>query len=236
MKKDIIISIHGILTDAIKKDNWQDVFKDWVESNYDEELSQNILEYHNFSFGYLTPVRSWIRRWLVPMLEKMGLSHLPDEWAITKFKKFLLKVKQENPGARVHLISHSYGTWVTVRMLRRNPNLKVQSITLTGSIISAHIRKNGIPKLLAKKQIKACFNWSSHSDTVVKISPPPFGHLGYWGFLSTDPQDRISPKERPFPLLQIFNRHSKDYDHNDYFNPGVFERFMEDIDYANGQS
>lgn len=232
-KKTIIVSIHGILTDIRKTDDWQEVFGNWIKENYLEEMSEKTLGYKVFSFGYLTPVKSWIRRWLIPLLEKLKLDHLSDNWAINRFEKYLLKLKKANPGARIHVVGHSYGTWVTVRMLRRNCKLHVQSITLIGSVVSAHVKTNGIIKLLTNKQIRACYSYSSHNDTVVRMSPPPFGHLGYWGFLTNDDEDRINPKLRPFPGLAIYNNHSKDYDHNDYFNPGVFATILEGIEDAN---
>ncbi len=235
VKKTIIVSIHGILTDAKNTDVWQHVFGNWIKEHYLDEFDEKIMEYRLFSFGYLTPVKSWIRRWLVPLLEKLKLDHLPDNWAISKFEKYLLKLKKANPGARIHIVGHSYGTWVTIKMLRRNRALRVQSITLIGSVVSAHIKKSKIDNLLKNKQIKACFNFSSHGDTVVRMSPPPFGHLGYWGFLTDDETDRITPRIMPFSGLEIHNSHSTDYDHNDYFNPGVFKIILQGIEHANKQ-
>ena len=235
VKKTIIVSIHGILTDIKRTDDWQEVFGNWIKENYLEEISQKTIEYRSFSFGYLTPVKSWVRRWLIPLLEKFNLEHLSDNWAISRFEKYLLKLKKANPGAYIHIVGHSYGTWVIVRMLRKNSKLRIQSITLIGSVVSAHLKKNGIKDLLENDQIMACYNFSSHSDVVVRMSPPPFGHLGYWGFLTSDDNDRINPKPNPFKDLEIYNNHNNDYDHNDYFNPGVFKIILQGVEHANEQ-
>ena len=166
------------------------------------------------------------------MFDWLGWRTAIDKLSITRFKKFILKVKEQNPGVKIHIIAHSFGTWTTQRVLRSHPSVEIQSLTLMGSAISAHVRKNFIDDMIRRGQVKACFSWSSHNDTIIRHAPPPFGHLGYWGFLTDDPMDRIQPKHRPFEDLPIFNTHTE-YGHSKYFVPATFKKIMGGIEYAN---
>jgi len=179
MHKNIIIPIHGILVDVKKKDDWPERFEKWLNAEYTNKILQGEYEFKQFSYGYLTPVISW----LTTVFDWLGWKTAVDKLSITRFKKFILKVKKENPNAKIHIIAHSFGTWTAQRVLRTHPSVEIQSLTLVGAAISAHIRRNFIDDMVRRGQVKACFSWSSHNDRVIRYAPPPFGHLGYWGFL-----------------------------------------------------
>jgi len=228
MVKSIIVPIHGILTDVRKKDDWAERFEAWLWVKYPIEMKSKELVFKQFSYGYLTPFVSWLTTVFNALKWKTWL----DKLSVTRFKRFILKVREENPDANIHIIAHSFGTWTTQRVLRAHPSVNVQSVTLLGSAISAHISKNYIDDMIIRKQIKVCFSWSSHNDNVIRFVPPPFGHLGYWGFLTWDVRDRISPKRKPFENLEIFNIHTN-RPHTNYFVNSTMEKIMEGIEYAN---
>jgi len=228
MRKSIIVPVHGILVDISKPDDWPEKFELWLKENYSQELLTGALEFKQFSYGYLTPVISWI----TTVLDWFKLRTLVDRLSVTRFKRFILKVKKDNPTARIHIVAHSFGTWTTQKVLRAHPSVNIQSLTLVGSVISAHVGRNYIDDMVRKGQIKACFSWSSHNDKVVRYTPPPFGHLGYWGFLSGDETDRIKPKLKPFANLEIYNRDTM-FGHSDYFIPDTFKKWMGGLTYAN---
>jgi len=227
-KVDIIVPVHGILVDVSKPDDWPELFEKWLCKEYAIELFERTLYFKQFSYGYLTPVISW----LTTVFNWFKLHTLIDRLSLTRFKKFIKTLKKQYPNARIHVIAHSFGTWTTQKVLEMHPSVEIQSLTLVGSVISAHIRKNYIDEMLETNQIKACFSWSSHNDKVVRFAPPPFGHLGYWGFLTDDPEDRITPKSKPFKHLEIHNHYTL-YGHNKYFEDSTFAHWMGDIHYAN---
>jgi len=228
MHKSIIIPVHGILTDVSKKDDWPERFEKWINTVYTAEILRGELEFKQFSYGYLTPVISW----LTTVFDWLGWRTTIDKLSITRFKRFILKVKKANPDAKIHIVAHSFGTWTTQRVLRTNASVDVQSLTLVGAAISAHTSRNFIDDMIRRKQIKACFSWSSHNDKIIRYAPPPFGHLGYWGFLTDDPTDRVKPKHKPFADLAIFNNHTE-YGHSNYFVPNTMKKIMGGIEYAN---
>jgi len=82
------------------------------------------------------------------------------------------------------------------------------------------------------KQINHCIVWCSHKDTVVRyLAVPPFGHIGYWGILTIDEDDRAYPKWKPYPHFALYNRET-DYEHTNYFVPDTFSQIMKDIIYG----
>jgi len=228
MHKSIIVPVHGILTDVGKKDDWPERFEKWLTIEYTAEIQRGELVFKQFSYGYLTPVISWI----TTVFDFLGWKTWVDKLSITRFKKFIIKVREENPDAKIHIIAHSFGTWTTQRVLRNHPSVEVQSLTFVGSAISAHISKNFIDDMIRRGQLKACFSWSSHNDTVIRLAPPPFGHLGYWGFLTSNPSDRVFPKNKPFENLHIYNTHTE-HGHSDYFVSNTMKAIMNGVEYAN---
>ena len=229
MDKTIIITIHGIMTNINEPDDWQEKFGKWLHETRSGDIFISDLIHKPFSYGFLTPLRAFISsflRWL-------KRPNFTDRWVINKFRNFLQQVKDEHPDAKIHVIAHSFGTYVTHEVLMEKP-IFVQSVTMCGAVISSHVSRNYIDDLLNCGQIKACFNWSSHNDIVVRpIALPPFGHLGYWGFLRPGVDiDRVNPQPKPFTNLNIYNHHTE-FTHSGYFIPPVFESFLIDIEKAN---
>lgn len=231
MKKTVIVTIHGIMTDVKDKDDWQERFDRWLHLKYGDEMQNEELVHRPFSLGWINPIRAH----LTTVLYWLRLDHYPRRWSIDKFRKFLEETQSQYPDHNIHIVAHSFGTWVTHEVLRMAPNIRVQSLNFFGAVISAHIRRNCIDELVETGQLKACFNWCSHNDIVVRhIAIPPFGHLGYWGFLRPKhEEDRVKPKQKPFPELEIYN-YLTEYGHSDYFIPEVFEYILVHIGESNG--
>ena len=222
MVKTIIISLHGIMT-KMKGQDWEEDFGQWLAINHPSIL------YVKFKYGWIGPVFSW----LSTIMYNLKLPNWVTDLIIKKLRKLLDQLRKDNPDAKIHIVCHSYGTWVTWRTILENPSVKIQSVTLVAGVISAHIEKNKLGQILQKRQVKSVFVWCSHDDEVVRvIAIPPFGHLGYWGILRKGHvEDRIRPLEHPYPRLELYNRLT-DYEHSGYFIEPTFKKIVKDIRYS----
>jgi pimeloyl-ACP methyl ester carboxylesterase len=223
MAKTIIVSLHGILTYKHDMTDWEEEFGRWLAVNYPS------VHYVKFKYGWIGPVWAW----LSTIMNVLKLPNWVTDLVVQKVPRILIQLQKENPDAKIHIVAHSYGTWVTWRTLLENSSIKVQSVTLVASVISAHIERNRIGQLLKAGQIKSVFVWCSHDDEVVRlIAIPPFGHLGYWGILRKNhPEDRVFPLGKPYPQLELYN-HLTDFEHDGYFVDSTLEQIMKDITYS----
>lgn len=224
MDKTLIVSLHGIRTKQEDPKEWQLLFDKWLRENYPKEIEDGTLVHLPFSYG----VVSVFRFLTVGFFTWLRMTKVVNHIAISKFTKFLTDTIPAYPGYDIHIISHSFGTWVSHETLKNNPGIKAKSVHLIGGIISAHIRNNWLDELLMTKQIQKCIIWSSHSDGVVRFATPPYGHIGYWGAITEDDRDRIKPPWQPFTHLALFNR-ATNFGHSDYFIPETFHTLMGDI-------
>ena len=230
MEKTLIISMHGILTDIGRDadNDWQERFDNWLRADNSESMSNKTLVHLPFSYGFMRPIMAWA----TTSLNAIGLSKLVDKWSVAKFSKFIRAAQQAYPGYKVHVVAHSFGTWVAHETLKDCSDVKVSGLHLFGAVISAHINKNFIDEALMLKQVWRCINWCSHEDIVVRFAPPPFGHLGYWGFLTADQADRVMPRPKPFSHLELYNNFTK-HGHSTYFVVQTFKQLMQDIQLIN---
>lgn len=198
-KNTVIVSLHGIMTPVQEKNGWQEAFGNYLKENYPD------VTYIPIYYGLITPTISWLTTVAFNFKVKFIINWI-KKLVSKKFKDTVVNFLKENPNAKLHVIAHSFGTWISHEFLIDNPEVKIQSLTLVAGVISAHIEKNYLDEMLNKGQIKACFTWGSHKDMVVRaIALPPFGHLGYWNIITDDPQDRISPKTKPYLSLDLYN-------------------------------
>lgn len=224
MDKTLIISLHGIRTKEEDPKEWQIEFDGWLRKNYETEIANATLVHLPFSYG----VVSVFRFLTIGFFTWLRLTSVVNSIAINKFTKFLTDTVAAYPGYKIHIVAHSFGTWVSHETLRNNANLKISTLNLFGGIISAHIRNNWVDEMLMTKQMERCVVWSSHSDGVVRFATPPYGHIGYWGAITEADKDRIKPPWQPFAYLELYNR-STSFGHCDYFIPETFNTLMGDI-------
>jgi hypothetical protein len=110
--KHIVVSIHGIRTYG----SWQERLGALLRS-HDESI-----EYHAYTYGYFS-----IFAFLIP----------PIRWLVVRnFRRTLLQLCHDNPGARIDLVAHSFGThicaWSIVPGALR-PH--IHTIILAGSVL-----------------------------------------------------------------------------------------------------
>jgi pimeloyl-ACP methyl ester carboxylesterase len=230
MDKILIVTLHGICSNIDASDAWQMDFNKWLKANYAADMTSKTLVHLPFSYGIIGPVWAFI----INTMAWVGLSKFVAPFAAKLFRTFLTATARNYPDYKVHIVAHSFGSWVSHEVLRDNSrgpwSLKIEGYHLFGAVISAHIQKNWLDELLMSKQAQYCVVWSSRNDTVVRyLAVPPFGHLGYWGIIRDyHPEDRVKPTWQPYDYLRLYNR-VIEYGHNECLTPATFPKLMEDI-------
>jgi len=218
MDKTIIVTVHGIEYPKKPEDDWQKLFTNWLKVKYNNYLYGKELVHESFSYGWLNRVHSWVIKIIDWVCDAAKVPNLVTLVRAKKFRNFLRKVANQYPDSKIHIVAHSFGTFVVCEALLRYSSLRVQSLNLVAGVVSSRLSVNSLDTLLERNQVKRIDSWSSYSDRVVKyLALWPFGHVGYWGFLRPNhPKDKTQPQHLPFPGLKIYNNHTA-YSHTGYF-------------------
>ena len=197
--KKVVVTIHGI--HWTKQGDWQNKIGQLIKK---EDSLTTVL---HFRYGRIFGVFSW---WL-SFTRKVGIPRWARHRYINKFKNFLLRVQEKFPSAKISVIAHSFGGWITEETLKRSDEINLQNVIFVHCPISSHIESTSFWNWLELEKIKNVFSWSSHKDFVIgKIAIAPFGQNGYWGFIRNRyVEDRKEPKEQPYPI-NLYNIHTEE--------------------------
>ncbi|EGR0903847.1 TPA: hypothetical protein ACN33Q_000717 [Vibrio parahaemolyticus] len=134
-ESEIVIAVHGIRTHA----NWQKKLKDRLCEKY-------TVKSYNFNFFN-------------------GLdffSNTSAEKEIEAFDKYLTNICYEYPLARLHIVCHSFGTYVVYHTLARfKDKLNIGNVILAGSVLN---QNQDLAYLYKKHSIARFVNDCSHVD------------------------------------------------------------------------
>lgn len=196
-----IVLIHGIWASS-KGSNWQDQFEEFALSKYDD------IKVYKFKYGFMPALLSWS----MTFGKSFQIPHFIRQMYVNAFVSFVRKVKEQQVDYKVSIIAHSFGGWITEcalnKILRDNA---LNAVVYVHCPISSHIENGRHEKWLKSGMIQSFHSWSSYEDEVMRFAPPPFGHLGYWGFVRDGmPKDRTGPKKKPYRHLKIFNNHTNE--------------------------
>ena len=202
--RNVIITVHGIRTNKMDK-NWQDGFKFWVNK---EHPSIIILK---FKYGFLHGIMSWY----MAFAKTVGIPGWFRGYYIKKLSNFIKEGLNSHPNAKVSIVAHSFGGWLTECAINKLEDVKLYSVIFVHCPIAAHAEDGYIFSWLKKGRVKHIHSWSSHEDEVIGlIAIPPFGQNGYWGYIRyNDAQDRLTPSPKPYNPYNIYNTHSEE-EHN----------------------
>lgn len=221
MPKHILFTIHGIQR-RISLDHWQDRFHKWVHVNV--PAFRYIPYRYGFWFGIVPYLATFHQFKTVAFLRR---------FFIRGFLRKLRKVQERNPGAKLHIVAHSFGSWVVHEALY-DCGVPIETLHLVGSVVSSHIERNYLDFLLELGDVKRIYIWSSKDDEVVQYVPPPFGHLGYWGLIDSKvTADRDKPRRQPYYWLKAFNypvrfKNNRLGGHSEYFTDKMFSQIIKD--------
>lgn len=161
----IIVLLHGIRTRAL----WQEVLREEFERHGHTVIP---LGYDYFDvFKFLMPI---IFRRVV----------------VKRIKKQIERIADEYPQKELIIIAHSFGTYITAKILKTTPNLRVNKIILSGSIISNAYKWEDLSRIKMGQVINEC-GLKDFWPVFAKISTWGYGNTGTFGFKKALVRDRI---------------------------------------------
>lgn len=144
--KRIIISVHGIRTLG----QWQDSLEQSILNNNLE------LEVKKYKYNYFSAVQL-----AIPFFREIVINRLSSELEL---------ISDENPNAEITIISHSFGTYATVKALEAIPmscEMEVKQLILVSSVLKSNYNFRTIKD---KLNIKTIINECGYNDNVLILS------------------------------------------------------------------
>ncbi|EGX6953626.1 response regulator [Aeromonas hydrophila] len=185
-EKDVIILVHGVLTNGVWQNRLIEHFKD---SFYCYPYSYSFYSGLKIAFP-------WTRK--------------KQEFA---FKEYLYQIIKKHPSSSLYIISHSFGTHLTIKALediQYNNKINIPLIFFLGSVIRSDYKFYNIQK---KYEIQYILNDIGINDKALifsKLFCFGLGHAGRIGFNSSS--------------IKVINRYHKG-GHDIYNKNGFIERF-----------
>lgn len=210
MANKVIVTIHGIHTQP-GSHAWQENIK-YVFSKIDPSV-----QVQNFKYGYVYGFFSWIWSWALDISKLLRIAKRFTPRYVKEFDAFLEQIFKDNSDAEVSILAHSLGTWITNEIIQ-SAKYKFKNIVLVAGVVSENIENLNYLDWIQLQKITQVVAWCSHNDLVVEdIALPPFGKLGYYGFLRSGyPGDEERPAANPY--FEVENRQTSE-DHS-----GVLEK------------
>lgn len=198
--KHLIVLIHGVRTAADA--DWMDRARRMIEVEY-PDTECVIFKYRKIwaSHGWLLALRRKVHKH-VPWVKET------DFGFVKKFRNKLRSWREIYPDYAISIIGHSNGTHIAYNALEKYPDLKINTLVLVNGVISSHIEKTQIRRLLAEDRIKRIVAWADPNDKVVGMLMGEwvYGKLGCRGFRAPgDKEYTEPPNPQPYPELEIFN-------------------------------
>ncbi|HMH14174.1 MAG TPA: hypothetical protein VK578_13810 [Edaphobacter sp.] len=182
-----VLALHGMNT----RGDWQETFNWRVSTSYKRSVPVAIYKY-----GIVRP--GALCRWSLTRLEKRVIDRIHTLQGDTEAEGF-----QGPPD----VIAHSLGTWLIGHALKRNPELKIGRLLLTGCILRPDFDWK---TLQSNGQVEAVLNHYGTKDFWAGIAHyviPDSGPSGRIGFVSG------------FPVVQV---RAEGFGHSDYFTKEHF--------------
>lgn len=164
--KNVVLLIHGVNTRRNK--GWLKKFKEYFDTdiNFDNTWYADHV-YYGYVFFLLTAI---------PIIKRSKMKEVQRKYR---------EVQKKFPNAKIHIISHSYGTLLTYESIRQSDRdtdkdpIKIGKLITIGGIIE---EQEKFVDTLQEGQIEEIHNFCSYKDWVVKLQPL-FGKCGYHGFV-----------------------------------------------------
>ncbi len=183
-RSTVVISIHGIRTEGI----WQDQLTQALDKLPD------IKAVYPVKYSYFDAIRFWF-----PVLFRKG--------PIKKVWSQLQSIRAENPNNDVIIIAHSFGTYITAKILKSEPHFKIHRLLFCGAIVSEDFKWHEMPNFPTESAINDCGTrdiW----PILAKTTTWGYGTSGAFGFESHKINDRFH-----------------DCGHGGFFNMDFYEKY-----------
>ncbi|NQY93420.1 MAG: hypothetical protein HRT43_04575 [Campylobacteraceae bacterium] len=139
-KKHLLITLHGIRTPG----NWQENLRKTINEQTNE------VDYIAIQYGFFN-----FFTFFIPFLRLVTLRTIRDN---------LDKVFRENINKDIHIIAHSFGTYLIIKYLaKKNLSKKIKTIILAGSVLPT----NYLNKIDISKNVERIINDCGSKDYVL---------------------------------------------------------------------
>lgn len=173
-KRTVIALIHGIRTNG----EWQERARDLLSS--EDTIKAMPLGYDYFDvFKFLSPFRNG---------------------PIERIKRELRDIQTQYDNCALTVIAHSFGTYITAKILMDSPDIKISKVLLCGSIIPTKFSWDKVTHNLTHRDIINEVGTKDFWPVVARISSYGYGCSGRFGFKTNRVSDRYF-----------------DYAHSDFF-------------------
>jgi pimeloyl-ACP methyl ester carboxylesterase len=176
-RKHVVILVHGIRTFG----SWQDRLFALLKS------SDPNIEIHIFKYKYLSALA-----FLVPPLRNR---------VVNRFREYLATHSEAWRGARVDIVSHSFGTYVVAQAIAKLPegSLQVNTVILSGSVLQVTFPWNTI---IRRRSVQRVVNDCGKGDPfplIAQLIGWRLGIAGRYGFVGVTGSD-VGLVNRYFPF------------------------------------
>jgi len=174
----VVILLHGIQTEA----KWQQA----VRKEFSDLPNLNTIP---IGYGFVTALALWL-----------PIRIFPTNNVLNKIKE----IRNKEPNAKLMIVAHSFGTYITSKIIAKSPDIRFERIVLCGCIVNrnypwgkhtGHMQTGSILNDVGTKDIWPIF---------ATASTVGYGSSGRLGFQSPAVRDRF------------FN-----YGHSDFFEPDI---------------
>lgn len=165
--RQIVVLVHGIHTSRREARTWMDQLATKIRR-------ETGMETYQFRYGWTSGASIALPGW--GWISRRGKTR--------RFQRFVSRLVADRP-ATVHVVAHSFGTWIARYSLIRGPEQlrpRIGTLLLMGGIVHRNDR-------FTCGRVQRVVNLHSRNDDVVRRAPG-FGDCGYRG-LAVD-GDRVS--------------------------------------------
>lgn len=203
-KDKLLITFHGIRTYA----PWQEEIENL--------MGQKV---NNFSYEQIKYAYYSIFLFILPFFRKQIINYLYNDFE---------KVLEKNKGKKIFIITHSFGTYVAVKLLEKSKvDVKIEALILAGSVLPNTYNLSSI----LGKNVKKIVNECARSDFTLifnKLFVPSFSDAGRIGFVGRNNKFEILNRFHSGGHSVYFkNIYSKDNIINTYWLPILIDNNLE---------
>lgn len=165
-ERQVWVLIHGINTEAV-----------WQEHVRSELKPFSNISVECLSFGFFD-----VLRFAIPIFGR---------WRpVDKIRDDLREIAVQNPGVRIGVVAHSFGTYVISQVLRKNTDIRLSSLLLCGGIIPRRYPWNKLPNKPAKGYIVNEVGTKDRWPIFAGVISWSYGPSGSFGFKGPHVHDR----------------------------------------------
>jgi len=159
-KRRVVALIHGIRTHA----RWFDLLEHILEEHANVEVCR-------IKYNYFDLFCFWF-----PLL---FFRFFPQR----RVTKALRRIRADYPSDTLVVVAHSFGTYLVSKVLKKNPDFRIQRLLMSGAIVPEGYDWENLPNFPDEKPVNDC-GTRDYLPVLAKTSTFGYGYSGTFGFNS----------------------------------------------------